>query len=213
MDEARSVLTLEKDRSLRELLGSILSARGNRVESFEDFAAARAALGDADFDAAVLDLDFAPDPNDHIQALRSCAAHVPIVLICSFAQVDRALEGIRVGAHDYFTKPFRREEVEIVIARSIRYRELERENERLESQAAAGALPVRVNGEGQLIDTRTGRPIGLRDLESLYIDKVLERVDGNKVRAARMLGINRRTLYRRGKGGSPPAKPNQRIGV
>ncbi len=38
----------------------------------------------------------------------------------------------------------------------------------------------------------------LGDLEDLYIERVLEQTGGNKVQAARILGINRRTLYRRG---------------
>ena len=37
----------------------------------------------------------------------------------------------------------------------------------------------------------------LRDLESRYIDVVLESVDGNKARAAKILGVDRTTLYRR----------------
>jgi two-component system response regulator PilR (NtrC family)/two-component system response regulator HydG len=38
----------------------------------------------------------------------------------------------------------------------------------------------------------------LRELGDLYIDRILEQTGGNKVQAARILGINRRTLYRRG---------------
>ncbi len=37
----------------------------------------------------------------------------------------------------------------------------------------------------------------LRELGDRYIRYVLERVDGNKRRAAALLGISRRTLYRR----------------
>ena len=37
----------------------------------------------------------------------------------------------------------------------------------------------------------------LRELDSLYTDRVLEHTGGNKVQAAKHLGINRRTLYRR----------------
>ena len=36
------------------------------------------------------------------------------------------------------------------------------------------------------------------ELGDLYIEKVLEQTGGNKVQAAKRLGINRRTLYRRG---------------
>jgi transcriptional regulator with PAS, ATPase and Fis domain len=42
------------------------------------------------------------------------------------------------------------------------------------------------------------RKLTLGELEELYIDQVLRQTAGNKVRAARILGINRRTLYRRG---------------
>jgi DNA-binding NtrC family response regulator len=43
-----------------------------------------------------------------------------------------------------------------------------------------------------------GRKLSLAELEDLYIEQVLEHTQGNKVQAARILGINRRTLYRRG---------------
>ncbi len=39
--------------------------------------------------------------------------------------------------------------------------------------------------------------LSLRDLEERYIDEVLRATGGNKVQAARILGIDRKTLYRR----------------
>jgi len=42
------------------------------------------------------------------------------------------------------------------------------------------------------------RRFTLAQLEDLYVNQVLEHTRGNKVQAARILGINRRTLYRRG---------------
>jgi DNA-binding NtrC family response regulator len=42
------------------------------------------------------------------------------------------------------------------------------------------------------------RRFTLAQLDDLYVDHVLEHTHGNKVQAARILGINRRTLYRRG---------------
>ena len=41
------------------------------------------------------------------------------------------------------------------------------------------------------------RELTLRELEDLYIDEVLRVAKGNKVRATRILGIDRKTLYRR----------------
>jgi DNA-binding NtrC family response regulator len=39
--------------------------------------------------------------------------------------------------------------------------------------------------------------LALKDLEDRYIDAVLEHTQGNRVKAARILGIDRKTLYRR----------------
>jgi DNA-binding NtrC family response regulator len=48
-----------------------------------------------------------------------------------------------------------------------------------------------------LVRTGAGRRVTLRELEELYIDEILRRTGGNKVRAASILGIDRKTLYRR----------------
>jgi DNA-binding NtrC family response regulator len=52
--------------------------------------------------------------------------------------------------------------------------------------------------EESLLDSAVEHNLTLRELEDRYIDAILEHTGGNKVQAARILGINRRTLYRRG---------------
>ncbi len=49
----------------------------------------------------------------------------------------------------------------------------------------------------QLLTSAARTRTPLRDLESRYIDVVLQSVDGNKARAAKILGVDRTTLYRR----------------
>jgi len=63
-----------------------------------------------------------------------------------------------------------------------------------------GEAPVHGDGKdaGRLLREALEQQLSLAELEDLYIDQVLERTGGNKVQAARILGINRRTLYRRG---------------
>ncbi len=58
-----------------------------------------------------------------------------------------------------------------------------------ERTGAATAAPVLFPADGEILP--------LRDMEARYIHWVLDRVGGNKRRAASLLGIGRRTLYRR----------------
>ena len=58
------------------------------------------------------------------------------------------------------------------------------------------ASPAEVSAE-DLAQLGARRELTLRELEDLYIDAILRRTGGNKVRAAHLLGIDRKTLYRR----------------
>jgi DNA-binding NtrC family response regulator len=61
---------------------------------------------------------------------------------------------------------------------------------------AGEARPVVAGSD--LVEAAVRGEMTLRELSDLYTARILDRVNGNKVRAARILGINRRTLYRRG---------------
>lgn len=61
---------------------------------------------------------------------------VPIIIMTAHGTRDNAIEAIRRGAYDYFTKPFRLEEMEIVIRRALEKRKLNFEIERLREELA-----------------------------------------------------------------------------
>ena len=62
------------------------------------------------------------------------------------------------------------------------------------------ASPVeleRPDPSGDLLCAAVEQRLTLRELEDRYVDRILESTGGNKVRAAKLLGIDRKTLYRR----------------
>jgi HAMP domain-containing protein len=80
-------------------------------------------------------------------------------------------------------------------------RELEHAVERAVALAPAGLilpedLPPEVGGGAPGPPRLPGRPMTLEELKRWYLDTVLEETRGNKARAAAILGIDRRTLYR-----------------
>ena len=61
----------------------------------------------------------------------------------------------------------------------------------------ASGSPPADDGKGELLDRALDNGSTLDDLEGEYIRMVLEGADGNRSQAARVLGIDRRTLYRK----------------
>ncbi len=100
---------------------------------------------------------------------------------------------------------------ESVLARLIDYqwpgnvRELENVIERAATLCQSHAITIadlppvirEVRGEGQLVEDAVDRLVSLEELERSYIQRILEKMGGNKYQAAQVLGIDRKTLYRK----------------
>jgi len=63
-----------------------------------------------------------------LRRLATIQPGVPVLILTAFATIDTAIEAIREGAYDYLSKPFRMEEVKLVVRRTLEARRLAREN-------------------------------------------------------------------------------------
>ena len=81
--DSRSVLVVEDDGLLRDLIARALEGRGFVVETAASAADAKRAFGRLDPDGAVIDIELGAGPNgfDLAEALRSAAPHLPIVFL------------------------------------------------------------------------------------------------------------------------------------
>jgi DNA-binding NtrC family response regulator len=127
------ILVVDDDQSSRELLARILTAAGHQVTALADGREAVAALDTgAPPDLVVSDIRMAEmDGLQVIDAYRERAPDTPVILVTAFGNIDGAVEAIRRGAADYLSKPYDVDAIQIVVARSLRHRELAMENRAL----------------------------------------------------------------------------------
>lgn len=96
-----------------------------------------------------------------LDAILEIDNRIPIIVMTAHGTRDTAIEAIRRGAYDYFTKPFQVEEMEIVVRRALEKRRFLGEIERLRSELSAS------RGRGQMI----GSSVAMREVFRL-IDRV-----------------------------------------
>ncbi len=112
MDDKLKILLCEDDENLGMLLREYLQAKGYATELCADGEAGYKAFLKTKFDICVLDVMMPKkDGFTLAQEIRSSNLDVPIIFLTAKTLKEDILEGFKIGADDYITKPFSMEEL------------------------------------------------------------------------------------------------------
>jgi two-component system response regulator HydG len=128
--EPVTVLVVDDDTSHRFMLKSMFTEWGWNVEEADDGTTAVAAVEEHSYDAILMDVRMAK--MDGMEALRRIHAFnpaIPVVIMTAYSSVDSAVEAIKIGAHDYLTKPLDFERLRLTMARALDHRQVAEEKE------------------------------------------------------------------------------------
>jgi len=126
------ILIVDDDKNLLSVLKTILVEENNNVSTSSDGQSAIELCRNGEFDLIITDL-MMPCTNG-LEVLR--AAHkidpdILVILITGFASLETAVQAIREGAYDYITKPFKLDEIKIIVNNARDKILLIRENRKL----------------------------------------------------------------------------------
>ncbi|WP_297091963.1 response regulator transcription factor [uncultured Draconibacterium sp.] len=112
MEQKTKLLLAEDDENLGLLLKEYLVAKGFDAELYPDGEAAYKGFMKEHFDICVLDV-MMPKKDGFTLAkdIRIINADIPIIFLTAKNMKDDVLEGFKLGADDYITKPFSMEEL------------------------------------------------------------------------------------------------------
>ena len=103
---AATVLLVEDERKLRELVRSYLERAGFSVLSTESGAEAITLAASASVDLVVLDLGLPDVPGETVARELRAARETPILILTAKTSEEDRIAGLELGADDYVTKPF-----------------------------------------------------------------------------------------------------------
>jgi DNA-binding NtrC family response regulator len=129
------VLVVDDERQQREILQMILEAEGYGCATAGNGTQALEALRAGPFDLVLTDLKM-PGMNGIVllQELLRAAPGICVVLMTAHGSIHTAVDAMKKGALDYLTKPLDREQLLIVLRRSMERVRLLRENRLLQEQ-------------------------------------------------------------------------------
>lgn len=122
----------EDDEEFREILGKTLVNSSREVNLFPDGQTVLKAMEKASFDILVTDLVMSGV--DGLQLLREVKrvnTESLVIIMTGYASIDTAIKAIRGGAYDYIRKPFKIEELEVILHHACEKIRLQRENRQL----------------------------------------------------------------------------------
>jgi len=132
---AAKILVVDDDAVARDLLAEALKKEGYEVEAFGSGEEAIARGRDGRVDLVLTDIRMgAVDGLTVLREFKRMTPDTAIVVLTAFGSLEGAIEAIKQGAYDYLAKPFKKEEIKLVVQRSLDHCRLVRENARFREE-------------------------------------------------------------------------------
>ena len=150
---ARIVVCDDKEL-MRQSLAETLQCADYEVVAVASGQEALEALSGDDFDVVITDLKMpGMSGMELLERVARQAPSTPVIMITAFATVESAVQAMKLGAFDYILKPFKVDQIEMVVERACRHRRLVDENERLRAELADAERPKELVGSSPEMET------------------------------------------------------------
>lgn len=136
------LLIIDDDDSLRRVMEFQLTQAGHQVEVAADGPAGLELFRSRQPALVISDVQM-PTMSGY-EVLETIKAERPetlVIMVTAFATVEKAVEAMKKGAHDYLTKPFSRDALLMTVDKALAYRGLQQENQQLRRQLREQTFP------------------------------------------------------------------------
>ncbi len=141
------IMVIDDEAILRDAVAEALRRAGHEVDAFDSGRPAMDRFARESYGLVITDLKMpGMDGMAVLEEVRRLAEDVPVIVVTAHGTVESAVAAMKKGAHDYILKPFRLEELEILVQRALEHGRLAAENEVLRARVGDCGAPDAVWG-------------------------------------------------------------------
>lgn len=205
----KSILVVDDEVGIRELLSEILFDEGYGVHLAENAAQASIMLEQHSPDIVLLDI-WMPD-TDGLTLLKEWVAQgkltMPVIMMSGHGTIETALEATRIGAADFLEKPIALKKLLATVAQVLQKSAVMSSDKPVTKEDAGtqdGKLKIELDLEMPFREAR-------ERFDFLYLSHHIDQSAGNIAEVADKIGIERTHLYRKLKqlGIKPPKRAGE----
>jgi two-component system response regulator PilR (NtrC family) len=125
----KRLLVVDDEASMREMLGIMLKRDGFEVLTAADGVQGLALYREGGIDLVISDIRMPRMSGiELLRAIKAAEAEALVIMMTAFSTTEEAVEAMKLGAYDYIIKPFKTDEVRLVISKALETSNLKREN-------------------------------------------------------------------------------------
>lgn len=135
---SKHILVIDDEENLRHMLSLMLTRQGYVTDSAADGENGLACIKSKVYDFILCDIRMPEmDGKAFLAKAMEEQVNVPIIMMSAYGSVETAVECMKMGAYDFISKPFKKDEIVMVLKKAEERERLKAENSQLR-EAAAG---------------------------------------------------------------------------
>jgi two-component system response regulator PilR (NtrC family) len=147
------ILIVDDEKSMREVLDIFLKAEGYEVASADGGGSARDLMKKDIFNLVITDLKMPKISGfDLLKSIKEDSPHTTVVIMTAFGTTESAVEAMKLGAFDYIQKPFKMDDIRLVVKNAFERQKLQKDVLALKEQLKSPSLENIVGGSPVMKD-------------------------------------------------------------
>lgn len=125
----KNILLIDDDKSLRRVLEYQLSEKGYKVFAADNGISGLDIYRENEVDLVIADIQMPEmDGIELLKRIKAISNDAIVIIITAFGSINSAVEAMHLGAFDYITKPFDKNELELKVEKSLKIKGILAEN-------------------------------------------------------------------------------------